>query len=83
MLVVSPGPEFDTLVIAQVIPGSPAAEAGLAAGDEITSMEGRSNWTLSDVRLALDRPGPINLVVRNDGESREVNLQRQRLLPLD
>jgi predicted aspartyl protease len=83
MLVVSPGPEFDTLVIAQVIPGSPAAEAGLAAGDEITSMEGRSDWTLPDVRLALDRPGPINLVVRNDGESREVNLQRQRLLPLD
>ncbi len=83
MLVVSPGPAFDTLVIAQVIPGSPAAEAGLAPGDEVVSMDGRSDWTLPDVRLALEQPGPVDLVVRNDGESREVRLQRRLLLPLN
>jgi membrane-associated protease RseP (regulator of RpoE activity) len=82
ILVVSPGPAFDSLVIAQVIPGSPAAEAGLAPGDEITSMDGRSGWTLRDVRLALEQPGPIDLVVRKDGELREVILQRRPLLPL-
>jgi membrane-associated protease RseP (regulator of RpoE activity) len=83
MLVVSPGPAFDTLVIAQVIPGSPAAEAGLAPGDEVVSMDGRSDWTLPDVRLALEQPGPVDLVVRNNGESREVRLQRRLLLPLN
>ena len=83
MLVVSPGPAFDRLVIAQVIPGSPAAEAGLAPGEEIISMGGRSNWMLPDARLALDQSGPIDLVVRSDGQSREVRLERRPLLPLN
>lgn len=81
MLVVSPGPSFETLVIAQVIPTSPADTAGLAPGDEIVSMDGRSHWTLREIRKAFEQPGPAKIVITRDGESRELTLNRRPVVP--
>ena len=41
VILTSPGPGFATIVVAQVIAGTPAAEAGLAPGDEIVAAAGR------------------------------------------
>ncbi len=82
MLVVSPGPDFDTLVVAMVTPETPSAEAGLVPGDEIISIDGRIGWTLVDARLAFEKSSPVTLVVRNDDGSREVTLNRRYLLPM-
>lgn len=82
MLVVSPGPDYDTLVVAMVTPETPAAEAGLVPGDEIISIDGRTEWTLPDVRLVFEESGPVTLVVRNDDGLREVIIDRRPLLPL-
>ena len=83
LLVVSPGPDFDTLAVAQVIPGSPAAEAGLEPGDLIISMNGRDDWTLRDIREAFKQPGPVQIVISNDGVSRELTLVRRPVVPRD
>jgi predicted aspartyl protease len=81
LLVVSPGPAFETLAVAQVIPGSPADEAGLAPGDEIVSMDDRSDWTLREIRTAFETPGPVQIVISREGESRESTLIRRPVVP--
>ncbi|MGH8973241.1 MAG: M61 family metallopeptidase [Acidimicrobiia bacterium] len=57
-------------VITDVIPGMPAAEAGLAPGSTIVSVDGRvfSPDALHDsLRAAKTRPAPIQLLVDNAG----------------
>jgi S1-C subfamily serine protease len=44
--------------IAQAVSGSPAAQAGLVAGDEITSLGGKSVSSASDIRQALVKYHP-------------------------
>lgn len=78
--VVASPPELRAVVVAQLLPGSPAAEAGLQVGDEIVSVDGRP-LGLVDVRRALQRPGPVALQVRRTGELRVLSLQRRPLLP--
>lgn len=46
------------VAIAAVVPGSPAAAAGLEAGDVITSLDGRSVTSLDDVRSFLLQKQP-------------------------
>jgi S1-C subfamily serine protease len=48
--------------IAQAVSGSPAAQAGLVAGDEITSLGGKSVSSASDIRQALVKYHPGNSV---------------------
>jgi predicted aspartyl protease len=83
MLVVSPPPAFDALVVAQITPDSPASAAGLAPGDAITSAGGRSDWTLKEIRHALEQPGSLEMTIRRGDEERRVSLQRRPLLPLN
>ncbi len=83
MLVVSPSPAFDTLVIAQVVPEGPADNAGLLPGDLIVSAGGRSDWDLRDIRLAFEKPGPMQIVVQREDEQLELNLERRPVLLLN
>jgi S1-C subfamily serine protease len=50
-------------------------------GDEIISVDGRGGWTLRDIRKTFEKPGPVQIVVRRDGESRELTLDRRPVVP--
>jgi predicted aspartyl protease len=73
-------PELRLVVVAQVLAGSPAAEAGLQVGDEIVAVAGRS-LDLIEVRRELQKSGPVTLRLRRTGELREAILRRRPLLP--
>jgi regulator of sigma E protease len=57
-------------VIAQVMPGTPAAAAGLQVGDRIASIDGRQMAVFDDIPMAvMHRPGePVRLVVERGTE---------------
>jgi regulator of sigma E protease len=57
-------------MVAEVRPGSPAAEAGFKPGDRFVSVDGTKVDTFGDVqRLVSDRPGDkLAFVVRRDGK---------------
>lgn len=80
MLLVSPPPSFDQLVVATVVAGSPAALAGLAAGDQITSLGGRSGLSLRDARELQRGDGPLEVTSVRDGESRASSIHRHQLV---
>jgi len=81
MLVVSPGPGYEALMVAQVIPDTPASEAGLQPGDILVSADGRDAWSLPEFRRALQQPGPLPLVVKRKDSLLEITLKRRPLLP--
>ena len=65
-------------VVAQVLPGSAAAKAGLKAGDVIVRMNGSEVATSGDVagRVGLARPGQtFKLGVWRDKSEREITVQ--------
>jgi regulator of sigma E protease len=59
-----------------VMPGSPAAGAGIQRGDIITSIDGTPVRQWQDVlKLVADRPGqPVTVSVSRDGERRDFDL---------
>jgi carboxyl-terminal processing protease len=66
----TPGPPF---VVAQVIPGSPAEQAGIMAGDEIIAVDEISTDGQNDAGLTALRRGPpgaeVRLTIRRPGEA--------------
>jgi len=73
------------VVVAQVQPGSPAAEAGLqginratgAIGDVITHVDGRTVQSIADLAAQLERIGighRAELTVVRDGRIRNVSV---------
>ena len=59
-------------------PGTPAAEAGLEAGDVVTAVDGDAVSSPADLQTAIDakRPGDaVTLNVVRDGESRRVEVE--------
>lgn len=65
------------ILVVGVVPGSPAATAGLVPGDVITSFDGRPVREVSDLLVALRRaqPGqPVTLTVLRDRQAREVRV---------
>jgi hypothetical protein len=63
--------------VEEVVPGSPAAAAGLQRGDRIVSahgrsMESRTNWVYLEANIHIDSPIPV--VVERRGELLPVNL---------
>lgn len=64
------------VLIARVEPGTPAARAGLAAGDVLTEVQGRPVADPADVRAALatrERGGPVRLQIVRDRQPRALD----------
>jgi len=65
-------------VVGKVLPDSPAAMAGLASGDEILALDGRSAAGQKDVVLGLlegmTSDGRVQLTVRSEGGAQRVAL---------
>jgi hypothetical protein len=74
-LVLAEEPDGGGARIKQVIPGSPADDAGLEEGDVITAVDGQSVDSVEDVRDALadKEPGDeVTFRVRRDGQEEDV-----------
>jgi len=65
-------PEREGLLVRAVEPGSPAANAGLQAGDLLVAAEGRPLHGFDDLFDALERGGSLPLTVVRGTEEREV-----------
>jgi hypothetical protein len=65
--------------VADVVPDSAAQKAGLAAGDQITTMNGQIILSIADVQWVLDRTkaegGEIAVVYRRNGKSQSTQLK--------
>ncbi len=65
------GMELDGLRVSRVLPGSPAAKAGVSAGDRLAKVNGRAVVAIKDAREAVAkvRPGDVvTLDLTHDGE---------------
>jgi putative serine protease PepD len=63
--------------LAEVVPGTPAADAGLHAGDVITAVDGQSVSSGEEVQSAIGSKQPgdtISLTYQRDGESHTVDV---------
>jgi hypothetical protein len=70
--------EPGTLILTHVVPGSPAAEAGLRIGDRIYQIAGRDFSDDSQfAQLAATLPEPLELLVERNGQVRTVVLHFQ------
>lgn len=69
--------------IAGVIPGSPAEEAGVAAGDLITQIEGKParNWSRDQLHDWVDTHDAMRIRVVSGGSSRDLKLRVWLLVP--
>lgn len=77
--VATPGSGRGFAIIVSVAPGSPAAEAGLLAGDRILAVDDDSEGTVSSFSNAIDRydedGGDISLEVLRDCETQVVRFE--------
>lgn len=65
----------DGVRIRRVVPGGPAADAGLEAGDIVTAIDGKAVDSVDDVRAALEDKSPgdeVTFTVRWDGQEEDV-----------
>lgn len=63
-------------VVGEVLPNSPAAQAGLKAGDSITAVNGVHVWNPSALDVPLKKGEPLMLdVTGKDGTVRQVTVQ--------
>ena len=73
----------DGILIAGVMEGSPAEEAGLQRGDILVSIDGTSvaYYKLEDVSQHIRGPvdTSVDLVVRRDGEEKSFTVQRRQI----
>lgn len=73
----------DGILIAGVMEGSPAEEAGLQRGDILVSIDGTSvaDYKLEDVSQHIRGPvdTSVDLVVRRDGEEKSFTVQRRQI----
>jgi len=70
--------EPGTVIITHVVPGSPAAFAGLSRGDRIYQVAGQDFADDAEfARLATSLPEPLELLVERDGQLRIVVLHFQ------
>jgi len=67
--------EPGTVILTQVVPGSPAAQAGLHPGDRIYQVNGRDlPGELELLRGLRTAPGPLRLLVERNGQLRIVEV---------
>jgi membrane-associated protease RseP (regulator of RpoE activity) len=65
------------VLVLRVAPESPAARAGLAAGDVMTTVDGAAVTNVAEVRAAVGRMGrgPLQLEVVRRGQRRQIELR--------
>jgi len=83
LFLVGTGEDFHRVTVQSVAAGTPAADAGLAKGDEIVTVDGRdaARLTLDDVRDRLKHEGATcRLRVRRGADERDVTLKLRRLV---
>ena len=71
----------DVPVISQVQDGSPAAEAGIMAGDRIVKMDGSRVYNFREIvyKMLLNKGGdPVSFVYERDGEQHEVTITQEK-----
>jgi hypothetical protein len=74
--------EPGAVILTHVVPGSPAARAGLAPGDRIYQVGGRDFADEAEfARLAKKLPMPLRVLVERDGRLRSVLLQSAQAEP--
>jgi PDZ domain/Aspartyl protease len=79
-LVVIP-PDYKTIHVSAVLPGSSAAEAGLRAGDIVKAFNGISDMPLWRLTNELRKPGAsVVILIQRDTEVLTVTLQLRRLV---
>jgi len=73
-------PEDSGALIGSVVPGSPAADAGLQAGDIIVAVGGKRTETSRDVRDELGRvdTGQVEITVNRDGKEQVMTAELTR-----
>ncbi len=70
--------DTEGVLIAQVMPNSPAAQAGLRAGDVITAIEGQSVKDGSEVQRVVEQSTvgqPLSLSLRRNGQEQIVTVR--------
>jgi regulator of sigma E protease len=79
------GAEASDAYVGQVVPGSAAAEASLAAGDRLIALDGQP---LASVRQLVDRlaalgAAPVRLSWRHEGQERTAELRQKQVSAKD
>lgn len=77
-----PGAKFGEIpaIIGGVLPDSPAAKAGLNAGDRVLSVGGReiASWTEMQTEVQISGGNPISFVVERSGEKLPLTVKPER-----
>lgn len=73
-------PEYRTIRVLWVNPGTPAADARLQVGDEIVAIDGRKTVRLDEARDLFRAPGTRKLEIRREGKAIQVRLETRRLV---
>jgi predicted metalloprotease with PDZ domain len=80
---VMPGERFERLEVFFVFPGSPAAEANIAAGDRVLAIDGRpaASFTREGLRVYMQREGErVTLALEREGKPLTVKFRLRRLV---
>ena len=83
LFLVSTGPAFERVLVQSVAAGTPAADAGIAKGDEILAIDEHrvAGRTLDEVRELFKNEGATYRVdVKHGGDSRVVTMTLRRLV---
>lgn len=81
--VIASGPGLKTFEIVHVVPGSPAAAAGIHAGDVIAGIndEAAADMTLGSVRDMFRQVGhTYKILIQRGDQTKQVSIQMRRLL---
>ena len=71
---IAEGPGFERVIVARVLPGSPAAEAGMQVGDELRSIDGEHIPDVNKVRQAFRRENRESELLLRRGDN-EIHIQ--------
>jgi C-terminal processing protease CtpA/Prc len=77
------GEHFDLFKVFLVYEGTPADFAGIAAGDVVTTIDGRAagSFTREDLREYLQREGEaVRFTIKRGAETKDVTIRLKRMI---
>lgn len=74
--------DFQRFAVLDVAPGSPAASAGVLAGDEIVAIDGTpfAQYGLPRLYARIHQPGSVRLTVRREGAEKSLDVALHPML---